>query len=387
MANNFLNMSDEEFLKNPPSFNDEGGDSLDTTSENTSEEYEDTSTEEVLNNNESEAQEDTTEEETEEQVSQPKKDTFKEHEPFSDSNKEESLDTDKKPATDTKEDTLETDEVDYKSAYERITAPFKANGVNMQVKDPEDIIRLMQMGANYQKKMAQLKPNLKVVKMLENNGLLDENKLNNLIDLHKKDPQAIAKLLKDSGIDPLELNTEEADKYKPNNYSVSDSEYNIDAVLESIKHTPEFPKTINVITKEWDNQSRIIISENPEIINVINTHMSNGVFDKVNAILYQEKALGRLVGIPDVQAYYNIATHLANNGGLRIVNNNNPIPKQGNTSPATSTVSSEKQKEDVERDARRKAAAITTSRKVSTPPETKNYLAMSDEEFMKTAMR
>ena len=130
----------------------------------------------------SEAQEQT-EETTEEEVSQPEGDTQKEPEPFADSNTTESLDTSKKDSTATKEDTPETTEFDYESAYKKVSEPFKANGIDMQVKDPQDIVRLMQMGANYQKKMAQLKPNLKLIKMLEKNELLDEVKLHNLIDL------------------------------------------------------------------------------------------------------------------------------------------------------------------------------------------------------------
>ncbi len=79
--------------------------------------------------------------------------------------------------------------------------------------------------------------------------------------------------------------------------------YNLDQVLESIKDTPTFSKTIDVLTKEWDTGSKTIISENPEIIGIINTHMENGVYAKVNAVLQREKALGKLNGVSDVDAY------------------------------------------------------------------------------------
>lgn len=94
---------------------------------------------------------------------------------------------------------------DYKAAYEQITAPFKANGREMKVESPEEAVRLMQQGANYVKKMQALKPHLKMVRMLENNGLLDEGRLNFLIDVSRKDPGAIKKLLKDANIDPMDL--------------------------------------------------------------------------------------------------------------------------------------------------------------------------------------
>jgi len=84
-----------------------------------------------------------------------------------------------------------------------ITAPFRANGKDMQIDSVEDVRKLMQMGANYNKKMAAIKPNLKFIKMLENNDLLNEESISYLIDLQKKDPAAIKKLLKDSGTNPL----------------------------------------------------------------------------------------------------------------------------------------------------------------------------------------
>ena len=56
--------------------------------------------------------------------------------------------------------------VDYKTEYERLLAPFKANGRDISVKGVDDAITLMQMGANYNKKMAALKPNLKLLNFI-----------------------------------------------------------------------------------------------------------------------------------------------------------------------------------------------------------------------------
>ena len=91
----------------------------------------------------------------------------------------------------------ETTDPDYKAEYQRLLAPFKANGKDIQVTSVDEALTLMQMGANYNKKMAALKPNLKVLKLLDTHGLLDENELNFLIDLKEKNPKAIMKLVKD----------------------------------------------------------------------------------------------------------------------------------------------------------------------------------------------
>ena len=247
----------------------------------------------------------------------------------------------------------------------------------MQVKDPEDIVRLMQMGANYQKKMAQLKPNLKIIKMLENNELLNEEKLHNLIDLSKKNPKAIAKLLKESDIDPLDIDKDAPTDYQPTDYSVSDKEYNLDRVLDDIKHTDTFNKTINVLTKDWDTRSKETISEYPEIIGIINSHMGSGVFDKVNAVLQQDKALGKTAGISDVDAYRQIVEHMQANGGFREQNDNlNSTPKVSSKSDTNSQANADRNKQ-------RKAVAPvkqTTTKKSSTDED---FLGLSDADFMK----
>ena len=98
--------------------------------------------------------------------------------------------------------------VDYKAAYEKIMTPFKANGKLISLESPDEAVRLMQMGANYTKKLQALQPQLRMLRMLENNGLLDEQKLSYLIDLDKKNPSAITKLVKESGIDPIDIDIE-----------------------------------------------------------------------------------------------------------------------------------------------------------------------------------
>ena len=384
MTQTSLGLSDAEFLeKNPADLlaenntpdTEESTDQEIESSDQTDEENVATSEEEV-----SEAQEQTEDITNEEEVSQPEGDTQTEPETSTDSETTESLDTSKKDSTDTKEDTPETKEFDYESAYKKISEPFKANGVDMQVKDPEDIVRLMQMGANYQKKMAQLKPNLKLIKMLEKNELLNEAKLHNLIDLSKKNPKAIAKLIEESDVDPLDIDKDVPTDYQPTDYSVTDKEYNLDQVLDEIKDTDTFNRTINVLTKEWDTPSKTTISDNPEIISIVNTHMGNGVFDKVNAMLQQEKTLGKLAGISDVEAYRQIAENMHKNGLLNLQSEQNGNSK--NTSKVSSKTE-ENSQADANRNKQRKAVAPvkqTTTKKASTDED---FLGLSDADFMK----
>jgi len=378
MTQTSLGLSDTEFLeKDPaellaeeatPDTEEKPAEQEIESSDKTDEDKVATSEEEV-----SEAQEQTESETVKEEVSQPEGDTQTAHEPFSDSDTTESLDTSKEDSTETKGDTPETTEFDYESAYKKVSEPFKANGVDMQVKSPEDIVRLMQMGANYQKKMGKLKPNLKIIKMLENNELLDEAKLNNLIDLSKKDPKAIAKLVKESDVDPLEIDKDAPTEYEPTNYSITDKEYNLDRVLDDIKDTETFNKTINVLTKEWDTESRSVISDQPEIIGIVNAHMANGIYDEVNVVLQQEKALGKLDGIPDVEAYRQVAEHM----------NKNNMFKQPEPVGKSKVSSKTDEKAEADRDKKRKAAAPVKQATTQKAKPDEDFLGLSDEDFMK----
>ena len=382
MTETSLELSDQEFLdKDPAEFlsdevTEEPTDEQKLDIEEPVEQIDET---EATSSNEegSDAQEQTDVETSQDEVSQPEGDTQPEHEKSTDSDATESLDTSNEDSTDTKEDTPETKEFDYESAYKKVSEPFKANGVDIQVKEPDDIVRLMQMGANYQKKMSQLKPHLKIIKMLENNDLLKEDKLHNLIDISKKDPKALTKLIKESTLDPLDIDKDAPTDYEPTDYSVSDKEIELDQVLEDIKDTDTFNRTINVLTKDWDAESKQLISEQPEIIRAVNTHMSNGVFDKVNAILQRDKALGKTEGLPDVEAYKQIADYLFKNGELHT--QNSPEDK----SQVSSKMEEKQEQANADRNKKRKAVAPVKQTAAKKVPKEEDFLGLSDEDFMK----
>jgi len=386
---NALGMNDEEFLKQDLSMLEEELDKdLEIQATNQIDEADGEQTPEVESNEEAnqeiEASESNTDESEEDdsgdEVTDPFEDTQKKDETPNDDTDPESQDTDVTTNTKTAEtngDTQETAGVDFEGAYKRIMSPFKASKRMMQVDNIDDAISLMQKGADYNQKMQALNPNLKIVSMLEKEGLLDRNKLNNLIDLSKKNPQAIAKLIKESGIDPLDIDTDKEVDYKPTDYEVSDKEFKLNQVLDEIKDSPSFSKTINVLSKEWDGESKKLISDNPEIISIINDHITNGVYDRVQSIIDSERAVGRLDNVPDVVAYRQVAEYLQTQGEL--VNEGH-----GNTPPNASVPQTKANEVDTARlKQKRKAAGSTkktTSKKTSSTP---NYLKMTDEEFMK----
>lgn len=280
------------------------------------------------------------------------------------------------PETPKEKDDKTKDAVNYKAEYEKVFAPFVANGKQMQVQSAEEAVTLMQMGANYNKKMAALKPNLKLLKLLENNGLLSEEKLSFLIDLDKKNPDAISKLMKDSGIDPLEMDVSKSE-YKPKTYTVDDRELELDSVLEKIQDTPTFQKTLDVVSNKWDGPSKQIVAATPQLIEVINSHMQSGVYDLISTEVERERMLGRLNGMSDIDAYRHVGEAMHTRGAFN-------TPAKSAAKPAERQPITPKPKADDAAVRAKKLAASTpkAAAPVKNDPDF-NPLALSDEDFAK----
>jgi hypothetical protein len=301
-------------------------------------------------------------------------DTQKEAE--SEENKEKAADK-QETVVDNEKETKET--IDYKAAYEKLTAPFKANGKEISVQNVDDAVALMQMGANYSKKMAALKPHLRMVKMLEKHGLLDETKLSYLIDLSSQNPQAIAKLVKDSGVDPLEMDMTTADNYKPKTRTVDDKEMELDAVLEEVKDSSNYKRMIDVVASQWDASSQQTIADTPQILKIISSHMDSGIFDLIQKEMDSERMFGRLEGLSDIEAYRKVGDALHARGSFDFL-----AKKQQNTQRTVSVTKPAQVQDDKLKDKKR-AAAPVKSATVSQVKSDFNPLALSDEEFAKLA--
>lgn len=275
--------------------------------------------------------------------------------------------------------------VDYEAEYKKLLTPFTANGREIAVKSVDEAIQLMQMGLGYNKKMAALKPNLKILKLLESNGLMSEEKISYLVDLANKDTGAINKLIKESGIDPMDLSTDIADGYKTKVRPISDKELELDTVLEEIQETPTYQRTLGVVGKEWDEPSRAFVAENPQLLRVINDHIQRGVFDIIRAEVERERLFGRLQGVTDFDAYRQVGDSIQARGGFDHLSATGSA--QGQRTPTQPVVVQPKPKQvDESRlKEKRRAAAPAQAAASSSGAQAKEYnpLAMSDEDFSK----
>lgn len=188
--------------------------------------------------------------------------------------------------------------------YDQVMKPFKANGREITLRSPEEAIRLMQMGAGYGRKLQDMQPHLKTLRMLEKNNLLDQEKLGFLIDINSKNPEAIKKLIKDSGIDPLDLNMDDNANYRPTDHSVSDNEVAFAEALKDVSSQPGGRDTIQHINSTWDQKSKEFLWGNPEVLTVIQDQRQNGIYDIITAEIDRKKMLGEIApNVPFLEAY------------------------------------------------------------------------------------
>lgn len=216
-----------------------------------------------------------------------------------------------------KEVTPAAEAVDYQSFYKDLMAPLKANGKDIEIRSKEDILQLMRMGANYTRKMQDIAPHRKILAMLENNGMLDESKLSYYIDLEKKNPEAIKKLIKESGIDPLDIDLKAESTYQQGNHQVGDDEVAFRSALEDVKSTPTGQETLRVIDSTWDKTSKEELWKSPEVLSIIHQQRENGIYDRVVTEVQRQTMLGVIpTGTAFVQSYMRVGNELGAKGAF-----------------------------------------------------------------------
>lgn len=278
-------------------------------------------------------------------------------------------------------------DVDYRAEYEKLTQPFKAAKRMVSVGNVEDARRLMQKGIDYSRKMETIKPHMRVLRALEKAELLDPNRINFLIDLDQKKPEAIKKLLKDADIDPLSVDLEGSGDYSPTDHTPGDAEMAVRDVLENIQHSPKFAETVELITKGLDTKSRKLLQESPETIATLNEHIETGLYDLVRNRVENERLLGKLPpGLSDLEAYYQVGDAMYRAGefkNLEVNSDTSSTPAESSEAPAQGSGSGAKANAKANLRNRKRAASPPKGKAVKGGKQVPDFSSMSDEEFEK----
>lgn len=198
--------------------------------------------------------------------------------------------------------------------YSKITGPIKADGKDIQVRSPEDAIRLIQMGFNYSRRMQELKPVRALGQMLQDNKLDNPEQLNFLIDLAKGKKEAIQKLLSDHKIDPMDLDTTKPEAYKPAQYQLDPKDQAFKEAVEATVQLEGGRDLIVDINSKWDTESKSALREQPSIFENLLAQKQSGVYEKIQKELEYQRSLGYLIGVPFLQAYHQVGTAMQNAG-------------------------------------------------------------------------
>lgn len=163
---------------------------------------------------------------------------------------------------------------------------YKANGKDYEFTDQEifeQFGRVFGQAMDYTKKSQQLKPWRKTIDAIEQAGLSQDD-VNLAIDVLSGDKEAIAALLKRTGVDALELDTDNVN-YTSKDYGRNDTELAIKEIVEEISGDKEYAITYDVLERQWDNKSKEAFAERPELIRELHLDVKSGMFDTLMPIV------------------------------------------------------------------------------------------------------
>lgn len=288
------------------------------------------------------------------------------------------------PAPTTEAPAQEETPPDYKAMYESLLKPIKANGKEIQLKSHAELVQLAQQGANYTRKMQDIAPHRKTLLMLENNGI-DQEQLSFAIDLLKKDPAAIQKFLKDSAINPLDIDVEAEPSYKGGNHQVTDEEANFRAAIDDATASETGRVVLQAINGTWDQASKELLFTQPVILETMIQQQEAGFYERIAGEVDRRRVLGQIPsGMNFLQAYKTVGDQMFAAGQLQDLVEKETPPVQ--TPPVAATpvaVRVAPVKPAVVPNAKVEAAAPTRP----APTAAKKFvnpLNMADDDFMKT---
>ena len=165
---------------------------------------------------------------------------------------------------------------------------IKASGVDRTVRDAEHLKTLVRIGFSANENNRKIKPYLRQLKSLEQAGVsLEDDNLNFLVDVMSGNKDALKELVKNKfNMEEDELQSwydedgEGSGKaYVANDHVISDSRFQLQEILEDIKTTPTYDRTVNFLSN-IDDDGKALISREPELVNLLNNDMQSGIFDK-----------------------------------------------------------------------------------------------------------
>lgn len=277
-----------------------------------------------------------------------------------------------------------TDDTDKASVEEDPVHKFKANGKEYEITESEmreQFPRVFGQAMDYTKKLQAIKPWRKTIDAMEQAKLTHAD-VSLMIDVLKGDPNAMAEVLKRTGVDTVEIETKKDELYVAKDYGRDDSVLALQDVIEQISSDPEYSVTQRVIEKDWDDASWKILKDNPEKIKQLHVDVKSGLFAQLEPIAQKLKIFDGVNSTKNDLDYYALAArdYFSRRTQQAVQSNKDTTAQAAVQSRITAAKA-----EGAKREATEKAAA---SRKAAAPtptgrgkPRSVDYLNATDEDF------
>jgi hypothetical protein len=265
---------------------------------------------------------------------------------------------------------------------------FRANNKDYEFSSDEIVEqfpKIFGQAMDYTKKMQAIKPWRKTIDAIEGAELNHED-ISLMIDVLKGDKDAITEVLKRTGTDTLELDTEADSTYTTKDYGRDDSALAIKDVIDDISQDVEYATTHNILSKEWDERSWATMSKSPDMIKQLHTDVKSGMFKTLQPLAEKLKVYGG-ASKSDLDYYKDAAqqhfTQVAERedyGKRQVEKQTKRDAKEAEQTRLTEVKAQTQQRTATKQaSAKRKAAAPTKNATASN--NVVDYLGDSDEEF------
>ena len=261
------------------------------------------------------------------------------------------------------------------------TFRLKADGTEFDLTEDE-LKQLASKGMNYTKKMQDIKEYREHVSAIKE-AALSKDDINLMIDVLKGDKDALATVMKRTGVDALDVDVENS-KYVPKNYGRNEVELDIEEVVETISRDPEYVTTKHIISSNWDKQSQMEFVKDPIKIKKLHEDVKNGTFDQVVPMMLKKKALDG-ARKSDIEYYIEAGTDYYQNKAREAYNASVIEAEKAKKQADIKVVKEQEAKRSVvtETASKRKAATMTKPKTAKRSIDDYLNTAMSDDEFSK----
>ncbi len=278
----------------------------------------------------------------------------------------------------------------YKQFYDAIqNGELEIDGVKLNsITDPEKLLEIQQKSISDSRKLDEFSDVKPVLKTIRDSGLKDPKRLATVVEALSGNPEALKLLIKESGVDPLELDYQDIDNSKidENKYIQSDVELAFDGFIDNADKLGVKDQLVEKVVSGWDSESLAKLSTDGVSGSRILRHIKSGAFDEVKAEMINQERLdttGEFKSMNDFDRYAYASNIVAENKSIKskeIVDVvDEPVKKEIKKEVKKTPVSDKKNR--IEK-AKKASESTSSSKPVASKDSKTDLMDLNNEDFM-----